>query len=106
MIDFSEFKKVELCAAKIEKVEDIEGKDKLYKLEVSLGEEKRTLVAGIKPNYSKEELQGKTIIVVKNLKPAKIAGIESNGMLLAAVEKENISLIVPDREVSEGTKIE
>ena len=88
MIKFDEWKKIELKAAKILSAEDIPGKDKLYKVQIDLGSEKRTLVAGLKQHYSKEELQGKTIIVVANLEPTRIAGIESNGMLLAVRDAE------------------
>jgi len=107
MVSFSDWEKIELKTAKILGVEDIEGKDKLYKLKISLGEEERTLVAGIKPFYEKEELEGKTIIVVANLEPAKIAGIESQGMLLAVEDKDGkYSLLTTDREVEAGKKAE
>jgi len=107
MISLNEFKKIELKAAKIIEVEEIPEKDKLYKLTVDLGKEKRILVAGIKPYYSKEELKGKTIIVVANLEPAKIANIESNGMLLAAkAEDGSYAILTIEKKVKPGTKIE
>ncbi len=107
MIKFDEWKKIELRTAKILQIEDILGKDKLYKLEIDLGNEKRTLVAGIKPYYSKEELQGKTIIVVANLEPAKIGGIESNGMLLAVRDAEGkYKLLSAEGDIAPGTTIE
>jgi len=105
-IPFNEFKKLDLRIAKILGIEDVPGKDKLYKLSVDLGTEKRTLVAGIKSNYSKEELKGKSLVVVVNLEPAKIAGILSEGMLLAAVDGNNISIVTVDREAKAGTKVE
>jgi methionine--tRNA ligase beta chain len=105
-IKFEEFAKLDLRVAKIENVEEIEGSDKLYKLTISLGEEKRTLVAGIKKFYKKEELIGKEIIVVANLEPKVIKGIVSKGMLLAAISKNgNVSVLVPDKEVEEGSKV-
>jgi len=107
-IPFNEFSKIDLRVAQIKKAEDIEGKDKLYKLQIDLGKEKRTIVAGIKEHYTKPELKNKKIIVVANLEPATLAGIESNGMLLAAVSEDhkNITLIKPKQEVKEGAKIE
>jgi methionine--tRNA ligase beta chain len=107
MISFDEWKKAELKTAVILEAEDIEGRDKLYKLKISLGDEERTLVAGIKPAYSKEELKGKTIIVVANLEPAKISGTESQGMLLAVKSKSgDYTLITTDSEAEAGTKVE
>lgn len=106
MVSFEEFSKLDLRIAKIEEVEEIEGSDKLYKLTISLGEEKRTLVAGIKKYYKKEELVGKEIVVVANLEPKVIKGVTSQGMLLAAISKNgDVSLLVPDKEVEEGSKI-
>ena len=106
MVSFEEFSKLDLRIAKIEEVEEIEGSDKLYKLTISLGEEKRTLVAGIKKYYKKEELVGKKIVVIANLEPKVIKGVTSQGMLLAATSKNgDVSLLVPDKEVEEGSKI-
>ena len=88
-IEYSNFEKLELKTAKITNAEDIEGADKLYKLTLDDGSPgPRTICAGIKEHYSKEELIGKTIIIIANLKPRKPKGIESNGMLLAAGSKE------------------
>jgi len=84
-ITFNEFKKVDLRAAEILKAEKVAGADKLLKLEVDIGTEKRQLVAGIAQEYSPEELIGKKLIIVANLKPAVIRGIESQGMILAGV---------------------
>ena len=107
MVSFTEWQKIELKVAKIVAVEDIEGKDKLYKLQIDLGSEKRQIVAGLKQYYSKEELQGKSIIVVSNLEPAKIAGIESQAMLLAARDKEGkYKLVTIGESVAPGTKVE
>lgn len=106
MIEFSEWQNVELKTAKILEVEDIPGKDKLYRLKVDDGSE-RQLVAGIRQEYTKEELTGKTIIIVANLKPATIAGIESNGMLLAVKGTDGkYKLLTADGEVDKGTIIE
>lgn len=107
-ISYDDFAKVELRVGKITKVEEIEGADKLYKLSVDLGKElgKRVICAGIKKHYSKDELKGKKIIVVANLAPRMLKGIESQGMLLAASEGENkVVLISPEKDVELGSKI-
>lgn len=107
MISFQEWQKAELRIAKVEAVEDLEGKDKLYKIQIDLGEEKRQIVAGLKPYYSKEELQGKNIVVVANLEPAKIAGIESQAMLLAARDREGkYKVLTAAESVEPGAKVE
>ncbi len=106
MIEFSEWQNVELKTAKILEVEDIPGKDKLYRLKVDDGTE-RQLVAGIRQEYAKEELTGKTIIIVANLKPATIAGVESNGMLLAVKGTDGkYKLLTADGEVDKGIRVE
>jgi len=108
-VDFSDWEKLDLRVGKILKVEDIEGADKLYKLEVDLGKElgKRILCAGIKKYYSKEDLEGKKIVVFANLKPRMLRGIESQGMLLAASEKDDkkVVLISPEADIEVGSKI-
>lgn len=104
MITIDDFSKVELKVAEILTVEDIEGADKLYKLEIELGDEQRQLVAGIKSAYSKEDLVGKQVIVIVNLEPAKLRGVESQGMLLAA-DGEVPVILTPEQKVPNGTKI-
>ncbi len=107
MVSFEEFKKLDLRIAKILAVDDVPGKDKLLKLEIDLGSEKRTIVAGIKPFYQKEKLPGKQIVVVANLDPRPIAGLVSNGMLLAVLDKNNkFSLLTTDSDVAAGTRVE
>ena len=104
IISFDDFKKTELKVAKILSAEDIPGKDKLYKLEIEIGEEKpRILFAGLKPHYEKEFLIGKQIIVVANLQPRKLGPIESQGMLLAVDVDDKPILIFPEKEVPEGS---
>ncbi|MHA1866658.1 MAG: methionine--tRNA ligase [Candidatus Heimdallarchaeaceae archaeon] len=104
-IDYKTFQKVELKVATIIEAESIENSKKLIKLQVDLGTEKRQIVAGIKQYYKPEELVGRQIIVVANLKPAKLMGYESNGMLLAAdIDGEPI-LLKPDKDVPDGTPI-
>ena len=108
-INFSDWQKLDIRVAKILKVEEIEGADKLYKLSVDLGKElgKRTLVAGIKPYYKKEDLIDKQIIVIVNLEPRKMKGLESQGMLLAAGSKgEDICILIsPEKHAKPGLKI-
>jgi tRNA-binding protein len=70
-----------------------------------LGDEERTLVAGIGKHYTPEELVGKKIVMLANLKPRKIFGIESQGMILAAGDGENLSVLLPERDVKEGAKV-
>ncbi len=107
MISFNEFKKIDLRAAKIEKVENIEKKDKLYLIKLIVGNEKKQIVAGIKEFYSKEELEGKTIAIVNNLEPANIGGIKSEAMLLAAKTKDGkYKVTILDENIEHGTKLE
>ncbi|MFA5355661.1 MAG: methionine--tRNA ligase subunit beta [Candidatus Paceibacterota bacterium] len=106
MISFEEFKKIELRVARIEEAEAIEGSDKLVRLQVSLGEEKRQIVAGIIKNYSPKELVGKEVVIVANLETKKLRGFESQGMLLAADGKENGPVIlIPQKEVDSGAEV-
>ncbi len=84
MISIKDFMEIELRTARIETAERVPNTDKLLKLTVDLGDEKRTLVAGIAAVYDAAELPGKKIIVVANLEPATIRGVESQGMVLAA----------------------
>ncbi|RLJ69763.1 tRNA-binding protein [Hydrogenivirga caldilitoris] len=103
-VGIEDFLKLDLRLAKVLEAEKVEGSDKLIKLRLSLGNEERTVVAGIAKFYSPEELVGKKILVVANLKPRKIFGIESQGMILALSNGDKMSLIVPDRDIEEGAK--
>jgi methionyl-tRNA synthetase len=105
-VEFDEFKKIELRVGKIISAEDHPKADKLLVLKVDLGEPTpRQIVAGIKNNYTKEELVGKTVSVVANMKPAELRGIKSEGMLLAADVDGKAVLLKPDREAPVGSKI-
>ena len=97
--------KLSLRAGRIIKAEKVEKSKKLIKLEVDLGEETRTVVAGIAESYSPDVLIGKDIILVANLKPATIMGIESNGMVLAGETDGEIILATFEKEVKPGSKI-
>ncbi|MEK6829447.1 MAG: hypothetical protein AABY15_04920 [Nanoarchaeota archaeon] len=105
IVSFSDWSKLDLRTGKILKVEDIEGADKLYKLSIDLGKElgKRTLVAGIKKHYTKEQLKNTKCIVFTNLEPRMLKGVESQGMILAAVSQnkngeETVRIIQPDAD--------
>ncbi|MFH0883233.1 MAG: methionine--tRNA ligase [bacterium] len=105
MITFNDFKNVDLRTAKVLEAEPVEDTDKLMKLRVQIGDEERQLVAGIKQHYTAESLIGKTIIIVANLQPAKIKGVDSQGMLLAVREGDSLSLLTTDSGVASGNRI-
>jgi len=105
LISIDDFRKVELMVAEILTAEKVPGADKLLKLRINLGSEERQLVAGIALLYSPEQLIGKKIIVVANLRKAKIRGIESQGMLLAASKDGKMRLLTVDGEMEAGGKI-
>ncbi|MBI4225232.1 MAG: methionine--tRNA ligase subunit beta [Candidatus Sungbacteria bacterium] len=105
MITFDQFKEINLRVVKILTAERVEGSDKLLRLQVSLGEEDRQIVAGIGKRYSPEALVGTEIVIVANLEPRKLMGFESQGMLLAADSSEGPVLLRPDGEVLPGSMI-
>src|SRR5437870_222705 len=104
-ISLEEFKKVELRVAKVLDAEEIPGADKLWKLTIDVGVEKKQIVAGIKLFYSKETLVGRSIIIVNNLSSATIRGVESRGMLLAAKEAAVLSILTLDKELPAGSVV-
>ncbi len=105
MVEYDDFAKLDLRVAKIIAAERVPKSRKLIKLTISLGDEERTIVGGIALHYNPDELVGKKIIVIKNLKPRKLMGITSQGMLLAATNENEFSLLTLDRDVKEGSKI-
>jgi methionyl-tRNA synthetase len=105
-IDIADFAKVELCVARITHAEKIAGSKKLVRLSLDVGTETRQVVAGIAEAYAPEALVGKTIALVANLKPAKLMGVESNGMILAASVDGKPVLCTFDADVPAGTRIE
>jgi methionyl-tRNA synthetase len=108
-ISYDDFAKLDLRVAKILEADDIPGADKLYKLTIDLGElGKRTILAGIKQHYKKEDLIGKEIVVVANLEARKMKNIVSEGMLLAASTKnhEKIILLKPEKAIEPGSKVQ
>ncbi len=105
-ITLEDFEKLDLRVATIESVEDHPNADKLYILNLKLGQEKRTIVSGIKDFYKKEDLVGKQIIIIANLKPIKLRGVESKGMLLAAKDKNgNLSLASLMDKIEDGVSL-
>ncbi len=105
MINIEDLKKVELKVAKVISAERVEGSEKLLKLQVELGSENRQIIAGIGKSYEPEILVGKEIIVVANLEPRSLMGLESQGMVLAANSESGPVLIMPDKEVASGTEL-
>ena len=104
-IDITDFAKVELRAAQVLSAEKIAGSRKLLRLMVDLGDEKRQIVSGIADAYEPESLVGKKIVLVSNLKPAKLMGVESSGMVLAASIGGKAVLCTFDADVAPGTKV-
>jgi methionyl-tRNA synthetase len=102
-IDYLE--KIQLKAAKVLQAEKVDGSNKLLKLQVSLGTEERQIVAGLQKYYEPEELIGKTLVIVANLKPAILKGIESQGMILAAGEGDVVKALMLDDVIAPGTDI-
>ena len=105
IIDINEFAKLDLRIGKIENAERVEGSKKLIKLEVDVGDETRQLVAGIAEEYTPESLIGKLVPMLANLKPVKLMGVESQGMILAVDVNGKPILLHPDREVPAGSGI-
>ncbi|NWF52876.1 MAG: methionine--tRNA ligase subunit beta [Nitrospirae bacterium] len=105
MITIEDFTKIELKIGKVIKAKRVERSDKLIVMKVDTGEE-RQIVAGIGKAYLPEELVGKSIVVVTNLQPVRLMGMESNGMLLAASDNEGrLSILTLDRDIEEGSKV-
>jgi methionyl-tRNA synthetase len=105
LIGIEDFMKVDLRVGKIVSAERVEKSEKLVKLKVDIGTETRQVVAGIGKSYSPEELMGKSIVIVANLKPAKLMGIESQGMLLAASSGDLLAVATFDRETKAGSRV-
>lgn len=104
-VKIQDFEKLDLKVGEVMRVDEVPKADKLYKLEVDIGGKQITLVAGLKKSYGKEEIVGKKIIVLTNLQPATIRGITSEGMLLAAVDGDDISLVTTDRNIKTGSDV-
>ncbi|MBQ6980090.1 MAG: methionine--tRNA ligase [Clostridia bacterium] len=106
MIDIEDFEKVQLKVAKVVACEKVEKSKKLLKLTVKLGNETRTVVSGIAQHYAPEDLIGKKLVLVANLKPAKLCGIESQGMIVCAEnEQGKIAYLTPEQDIEDGSEI-
>ena len=105
LMEFADFQKIQLRTARILIAEKVVGADKLLRLEVDIGGETRQIVAGIAQHYQPAEVVGKTIVVVANLKPARIRKIESQGMLLAATSGGQLRLVTVDGEMPTGAVV-
>jgi methionine--tRNA ligase beta chain len=104
-ISIDEFSKVELRVATIKAAEPHPKADRLLVLKIDLGSEERQLVAGIRAHYAPEDLIGKQIVVVANLQPAMLRGVESQGMLLAASDGEKVIVLSPEKLIAPGSKV-
>jgi len=104
-ITIDDFKKLDLRVAEVLSAEAVEGADKLLRLIVNPGSGPMTIVAGVAQHYSPEDLVGRKVILVTNLEPAKVRGIESQGMILAAVGKKDMAIVSIDKDMPAGTKV-
>lgn len=104
-ISIDDFKKIELKVATIKAAEPHPNADKLMVLQIDLGTEQRQICAGIRNQYTAEELVGKQIVVVANLATAKLRGMESRGMLLAASSGDQVIVMTPDKPALAGSKV-
>lgn len=105
-ITIEEFRRLDLRVAEIREAKAIRGSKKLVELKITLGAEERTIVAGILPDYPPADLVGKQIVVVRNLKPSRLMGVESRGMLLAAHDRDGkIILLAPERPAAPGSPV-
>ena len=104
-ITFEEFKRIDLRVAEVLEAKRVAGTEKLLELRIRIGEGTRTLVAGIADEYAPEQLVGRKIVVVANLQPRRLRGVESQGMLLAASDGDRAVLLAPDRDVPSGAHV-
>ncbi|HRS22410.1 MAG TPA: methionine--tRNA ligase subunit beta, partial [Clostridia bacterium] len=104
-ITIDDFAKIDLRVAKVLECEKVEGSDKLLKLQLEVGSEKRQVVSGISKYYKPEDLIGKSVVLVANLKPVKLRGVESNGMILAADTGDSVVVVTPLSEIPSGSKV-
>jgi methionyl-tRNA synthetase len=105
LISFDDFTDLDLRVAEVLEAEKIEGSNKLLKVKLDIGDEKRQVVAGIARHYEAEEIIGKKVIMVANLEPATIFGVKSNGMVLAASNDEKLTLATVEGDISSGSSV-
>jgi methionyl-tRNA synthetase len=105
MISIEDFRKVELKIATVKSAEPHPNADRLLVLQVDLGSEQRQICAGIRNHYNPEELVGKQVVIVANLETARLRGLESQGMLLAASDDDRVIVLTPEKPVQVGAKV-
>ena len=105
IIDINDFAKVKLCTAKVLSCEKVAKSDKLLAFKLQVGDEIRQVVSGIAQYYQPEYMVGKTVVLVKNLKPAKIRGVESNGMILCAADGRSVVFVTPEKDIGSGKEV-
>ena len=105
MATIADFQNLELRTAEILEAKPHPNADRLYVLQVKVGEITKQIVAGIRQHYQETELVGKKVVVVNNLEPAVIRGVESQGMLLAASNPEKLTLVTPERDIPSGAQV-
>lgn len=107
MVKIQDFKKMEILIGTIKKVQEHPNADRLYVVSVSIGQETKEVVAGIKNSYSKDELIDKKVVFLNNLEPVNIRGVESKGMILAAndLNSEVVSILTVDKDVKDGSSV-
>jgi methionyl-tRNA synthetase len=103
MATIDDFKKIELKVGEIKEVNDHPNADRLYVITIDLGDKTKQVVAGIRTSYQKEELVGKQVVVVDNLDPAILRGVESQGMLLAGSDESGVFIVSPERKLKLGS---
>jgi methionyl-tRNA synthetase len=105
-IPYDDFAKLDIRLGTVESAEEVPGSEKLLKLVVNMGEEKRTLMAGIRKQYMPDQLIGRQIAILFNLEPRRIFGTESHGMILAAEDSDGkLSVLSPDKGMGNGAKV-
>lgn len=104
-IKFSEWEKMDLRIGTVLEVKDHPNADKLYVIKVDLGNEHKTLVAGLKKSYAAKQLIGKKVVIFTNLEPAVLRGVTSEGMILAAVKDDKVVLLTTEDKIENGAKI-
>lgn len=105
MASLADFQQIDLRIATVKSVELHPNADRLLVLKIDVGDEERQIVAGIRASYEPASLVGKQVVVVANLEPAKLRGLESQGMLLAARDGDRVVVLAPDAPVASGSKV-
>ena len=105
MINIKEFARMDLRIATVKEAKKVEGADKLLVLQVDLGDEQRQVVAGVAEHYDPADLEGRQVVLIANLAPAKIRGVKSRGMVLAAKSGDTLCLLAPEKELPPGATV-